>query len=104
MGDYNEPGPSGSTPASSIAKRMIGAARLRPEVYEEVEADTSATRQALLVVVIVAIATGIGSLGIGDIRGLFIGIVLGVVGWATWAWITFIVGTTIFRTPETHAN
>ena len=83
---------------------MIGAARLRPETYEEVEADRSATRQALLVVVLVALATGIGNLGSGSIIGLLVGIVTALVGWALWAWITYFVGTTIFRTPETQAN
>ena len=53
-----------------MIRRMIGAARLKSEIYEEVEADKSATRQAMLVVVIVALATGIGNLGSGDFVGL----------------------------------
>jgi len=83
---------------------MIGAARLRPETYEEVEADRSATRQAMLVVVLVALATGIGNLGSGSIIAFVVGIVIAIVGWALWAWITYFVGTTIFRTPETQAD
>ena len=39
---------------------MIGASKLDPAVYEVVEADSSATRQAMAVVVLVALATGIG--------------------------------------------
>ena len=104
MEDYNEPGPLGSAPGRSMVERMIGAARLRPEVFEEVEADTSATRQALRVVVMVAVATGIGTLGIGGIFGLFIGVIAGIVNWAFLAWFTHLVGTIIFRTPETHAD
>ena len=42
-----------------MVERMIGAARLDPEIYEEVEADRSATRQAAAVVVIVAAAGGL---------------------------------------------
>ena len=83
---------------------MIGAARLRTETYEEVEADRSATRQAMAVVVLVALATVIGNLGSGSITGLVVGIVVAIVGWAFWAWITYFVGTTIFRTPETQAD
>ena len=83
---------------------MIGAARLRPEIYEEVEADTSATLQAMAVVVLVALATGIGNLGSGSYIGLLVGIVISIVGWAMWAWVTYLVGTSIFRTPETQAN
>ena len=83
---------------------MIGAAKLRPETFEEVEADTSATQQAMTVVVIVAIATGIGTLGTGGLFGLLVGIIIGLAGWALWAWITFFVGTTLLRTPETDAD
>ena len=44
---------------------MIGAAMLRPQTFEEVEHDPATTIQAAMVVVIVAIATGIGRLGSG---------------------------------------
>ena len=83
---------------------MIGAAQLRTDTYEEVEADTSATRQAMSVVLLVALATGIGSLGSGGILGLVVGVVSALVGWALWAWITYLIGTTILRAPETDAN
>ena len=53
------------------------------------------------VVVLVALATGIGNLGSGGLVGLVAGIAVGIVGWALWAWITYFVGTTIFKTPET---
>lgn len=72
-------------------------------MYEEVEADRSATTQALLVVVLVAVATGIGALEAG-IGALVLGIIFAVVGWALWAWIAFFVGTTVLRTPETNAD
>lgn len=84
--------------------RMIGAARLRPQTFEEVEADSSATYQALLVVVLVALATGVGGLGVGGVRGLIGGVVIALVGWALWAGITYLIGTTLFRTAETHAS
>ncbi len=41
-----------------MLQRMIGAAMLRTGTYEEVEADTSATKQAMLVVVLVSRASG----------------------------------------------
>lgn len=83
---------------------MIGAALLRTEIYEEVEEDRSATLQAMLVVAIVALATGIGSFAAGGVRGLILGIVVGLVGWAVWAWLTYLLGTKLFRTPDTHAD
>ena len=70
--------------------RMLGAARLNAETYEDVESDGGATKQALLVVIIVTIASFIGSvLSSGDdiniIRDLIVGLVLGIAGWAIWA-------------------
>ena len=88
----------------SIVERMLGAARLKVAIYEEVEADKSATVQAMFVVVAVAVATGIGSISIGGLSGLVSGLVVGIVGWALWAWITYFIGTRMFRTPETHAD
>ena len=87
-----------------MIQRMIGAAQLRTETFEEVEADNSATVQAVTVVLIVALATGIGNLGSGGALGLVLGIVVAIAGWALWAWITYLVGTTLLKTPETHAN
>ena len=88
----------------SMVGRMIRASRLDVHIFEEVEADTSATRQALSVVVLVALATGIASLGTTGLGGLFVGVVIAIAGWAIWAWIVYIIGTKILPSPETHAN
>ncbi len=86
--------------------RMLGAARLNVHTFEEVEADTSATLQAMLVVVLVSIASAIGGLGAASnpILGLVTGVIYGLVSWALWALVTFLVGTTILKTPNTGAN
>ncbi|MBI2965957.1 MAG: YIP1 family protein [Chloroflexi bacterium] len=85
---------------------MIEAAQLKAAVFEEVEADRGATVQAMLVVVIVAVCTGIGALqvsGAGPI-GIVYGVVGAIVAWAVWAGITYFVGTTIFKAAGTHAD
>ena len=88
----------------SMIERMIRASRLDVHVFEEVEADTSATRQALSVVALVALATGIASLGTTGLIGLFVGVVLAIAGWAFWAWIVYLVGTKIMPSDSTHAD
>ncbi len=86
--------------------RMLGAARLNVHTFEEVESDKGATMQAMIVVVLVAIANGIGGLASGGnlVLGLISGLLLGLATWALWALVTFLVGTTILKTPETHAD
>lgn len=74
-----------------MIRRMIGAAKLDTTIYEEVEEDASATQQALTVVVLVAVATGIGTFGSGGPLGLVVDIVAGI---GLWAWISYFVGTT----------
>ena len=88
----------------SMVDRMIRASRLDVHIFEEVEADTSATRQALSVVVLVALATGIASLGTTGLSGLFVGVVVAIAGWAIWAWIVYLIGTKMLPSHETHAD
>ncbi|HEY0304900.1 MAG TPA: YIP1 family protein [Longimicrobiales bacterium] len=72
---------------------MIAAASLDVSVYEEVEADGTATGQAALVVVLSAIASAIGSVNQNAIGGL----IGALVGWAVWAGVTYFIGATLFK-------
>ena len=95
-----------------MIERMLGAARFDVKTYEEVEHDLNATLQALIVVLIVSVATGIGAIGLGNIGdnnvnpgvAFIIGIIVGLIQWAIWAGITYYIGTRLFPTPETHAT
>lgn len=75
----------------SMTQRMMGAARLEIDVYEEVEADGSATGQAAGVVAIVALCSAIGGIG-GGAEGVFGGLIAALLGWALWAGITYLIG------------
>ena len=91
----------------AMIQRMIRAAQLKAEVYEEVEADKSATVQAMTVVVLAALATGIAFLGVGvaaNAIDVALTVVFALLGWALLAWITYLVGTRLFPTPETSAD
>lgn len=90
--------------ASSFGQRVIGAAALDANIYEEVEADTSALGQALAVVVMVSIAAGIGSLRSGGFMGLLMATIAALFGWFVWAGLTFIIGAKILPEPQTEAD
>ncbi len=87
---------------ATFVERMVRAAKLDVTLYEEVETDTAATGQALGVVVLSSVAAGIGA-GAG-VRGLIFGTVAGLLGWAFWAWITYLIGTRWLREPSTQAD
>jgi hypothetical protein len=86
----------------TFVERMLGAAKLDTRVYEEVEADRTATPQALAVVVLASVATGIG---VGEgVRGLAYGTLGGLLGWVVWAWLIYFIGTRWLPEPETRAD
>lgn len=89
---------------TSFAERMIRAAMLNVSLYEEVEADTGALGQALAVVVLASVATGIGNLTFGGVKGLIVGALLALIGWYVWAYMTYFIGTKMLPEPQTEAS
>jgi hypothetical protein len=83
---------------------MVRAAKLDAKLYEEVEADQGAIGQAIVVVVLSSAAAGIGSFGQGGIGGILIGMVVAVVGWCVWAYMTYFIGTRLLPEPQTKAD
>jgi hypothetical protein len=88
---------------ATLTERMIGAAMLDAKTYESVEADPSATAQAMTVVALAAVAAGIGSLryGVGVVG---ISLVAAFVGWFIWAGLTYVIGTKVLPEPQTQAD
>lgn len=82
---------------------MVRAAKLDVHTFEEVEADEKATSQALGVVVLAAIAAGIGTKG-GGLVGILIGSLVALASWYIWAYITYWIGTKVLAEPGTRAS
>ncbi len=89
---------------ASIQDRMVRAAKLDVQLYEEVEADQGALGQATGVVILSAVAAGIGNLGTGGPLGLGIGTIGALVGWYVWALLTNFIGTKFLTEPQTRAD
>ncbi len=89
---------------SSLQDRMIRAAKLDVNLYEEVEADKSALGQAMGVVVLSSLAAGIGGIGRTGISSIFIGTISALIGWYIWAYITYLIGTKLLPEPQTSAD
>ena len=88
-------------------EKLYRAVILDSELYEEVEADKTLTRQALMTVALVAMIEGIFSLGAQN-QGLLIGLSQSILGsitrWVMWAFFIAFVGTRILPEPETESN
>lgn len=84
--------------------RIIRAAKLDISLYEEVEADKASFGQAMAVVALSALAAGIGNIGRAGFSGLLIGLIIALLGWYIWAYLTYIIGTKLLPEPQTKAD
>lgn len=87
-----------------LVDRMIRAAKLDVNLYEEVEADKGAMGQAMTVVIISSVAAGFGSIAQGGIVGILMGTVSALAGWFIWAYLTYLIGTKLLPEPQTRAD
>lgn len=94
--------------AQTFFRRLVGAALLDAETYEEVEADRAATVQALAVVVCSSLAAGIGAKGVTGGPATFTffagSSVIALLAWAAWALVTFEIGARLLPAPDTHVD
>ncbi|PIX22378.1 MAG: hypothetical protein COZ68_12265, partial [Deltaproteobacteria bacterium CG_4_8_14_3_um_filter_43_13] len=84
--------------------RIIRAAKLDVNLYEEVEADKGALGQATTVVIISSVAAGIGSFQTGGFVGILMGTIAALAGWYVWAWLTYLIGTKLLPETQTKAD
>ncbi len=90
----------------SFPARVTGACFLKADVFEEVEHDEGATRQSAVLVLLVGVAAGVGSMGTlgSGLGGVVVGTLAGLAAWGAWAVLTFIVGTRLLPAQGTQAD
>src|SRR5699024_3040427 len=86
-----------------IIQRSQAVATFDRRTYDEIAHDPRALPEAAIVVVAVAIASGIGGLTEGA-DGLVGGIILSLLGWVIAAMVVYFVGTRITGTPTTSGS
>jgi hypothetical protein len=89
---------------ADFAGRMIRAAKLDINLYEEVEADKEAWAQATGVVVLSSLAAGVGSLGMGGLGRVLPETIAALIGWYIWAYLAYFIGTRLLPEPQTEAD
>lgn len=89
---------------SSLVDRMIGAAKLDVPTYEEIEHDENATLQAFIVVILVAIASGLGLLFVDGVSGFIGGLVRAILSWVIFAAVAYVVGTRLIPGRDTRSS
>jgi hypothetical protein len=88
----------------TLTARVKGVLLLDAKTYEEIEADTTANTQALLVVIVASVAAGLGTgLRVGQ-AALFRDTIGALVGWVMWAGVTYVIGTKVLPEPQTRTD
>src|SRR5262245_27787637 len=95
-----------SVPSTGFVMRLVGAISVDPLTFEEVEADRSATGQAFAVILLSSLGAAIGArgFGTGSPESMVFITALATIAWAVWAVITYQIGTTVLREPQTKAD
>jgi hypothetical protein len=88
----------------SFAQRLIGAIKLDAGIYEEIEHDPTAMGQAVAVVVLAALATGIGGMRSPGAPGLVADVIGGLLGWLTSTAVIWLIGVRFMKCTSDYAE
>jgi hypothetical protein len=88
----------------TFGDRLIGALKLDPTTFEDIERDPTAMGQAVGVIALAAVSAGIGNVWYGGISGILFGIITNLIGYLFWAVVIWLVGTKVMPDPATKAD
>jgi hypothetical protein len=88
----------------TFGERVVGAMKLDPNTFEDVERDTTAIGQSVGVIVLAAVAAGIGNIYWGGFTGIVTGALLSIISFLIWSLIVWVIGTKVMPEPATKAD
>ncbi len=89
----------------TMMDRVLKAAQLDVDFFNEVEADQSLNQEALMVVILVSVISGVGSF-VGAVMGgsfgtavlaLIVTVLMGVINYYIWSYVAHYVGSALFQ-------
>lgn len=88
----------------TFGDRIVGAMKLDPNAFEDVERDPTAIGQSVAVIALAAVAAGIGNIYYGGLTGIVRGAFMSVISFLIWSLIIWLVGTKVLPEPATKAD
>jgi hypothetical protein len=88
---------------STLTNRLLGSASLNARSYEDVESDPHANVQAIGVVLLSSLAAAIGT-GIRDLESTIALLVVAIVSWIVWVFLTLLIGRQLLPASETRVD
>jgi hypothetical protein len=89
---------------ASFGDRIVGAMKLDAATFQEIEHDPTAMGQAVGVIVLAAVASGIGTIWFTGVTGLVMGVLRALVAYLIWAGLVWLIGTRLMPDPATKAD
>ena len=88
----------------TFGERIVGALKLDARTFEDIEHDPGAMGQAVGVIALAAVSTGIGNVWYGGLSGILFGVFTSLIGYSLWALVVWLVGTRVMPDPATKAD
>jgi hypothetical protein len=88
----------------TVTERVAGVLRLNASAFEEIEADHRANGQAFAIVVLTTLAAGVAGGQYGGLGRMTLEALGAVVGWITWAAVTYVLGVRLLPERETRSD
>ena len=88
----------------TFGERLIGAMKLDPGTFEDIERDPTALSQTIGVIALAAVSLGIGNVWYGGVSGIVFSIITSLIGYVLWAVVVWLVGTKVMADPATKAD
>ncbi len=88
----------------TFGDRVVGAMKLDPNAFEDVERDPTAIGQSVGVIALAAVSAGIGNVYYGGLTGIVTGAVMSIISFLVWSLIIWLVGTKLMPEPATKAD
>ena len=88
----------------TFGQRIGGVLRLDATVFEEIEANTTVTGQAVAVVVTASIAAGLGAGALSGPIEMVRETLGALIGWIMWAAVTYVIGARLMPEPQTRTS
>lgn len=89
---------------SRALSRSLAIAKLDVPTFEEVEHDTSCTPEAGAVAIGASIIGSVGSLFLNGLWGFIASIIVLIVGWFIWAWLSAFIAKQVFDVQTTDTG
>jgi hypothetical protein len=88
----------------TFGDRIVGAMKLDPNTFEDIERDPTAMGQAVGVIALAAVSLGLGNIWYGGVPGILFGICTSLIGYSFWSVVVWLVGTKLMPDPATKAD